>query len=221
MCWREVERVGRYVVGMTGASGAAYGRRVVQALLAAGHRVDLIVTEAGKQVLAYELGFRGLHDPAATAAFFLPPGARPGAAEAFRLHDNRDLYTDLSSGTVPVDGVAFVPCSMDTVSALATGRSENLLERVGDVALKEGRRLVLVPRETPLSRIHLRNLLTLAESGAVILPAMPGFYHHPRSVEDLVDFIAGKVLNALGLPQDLFRPWQAEGRHRPGGGGPD
>lgn len=209
--------MGRYAVGMTGASGAAYGRRVVQALLAAGHRVDLIVTEAGAEVLAYELGFRALEDGEATAAFFLPPGAGPEVRAAFRRHDNRDLYTELSSGSVPLDGVAVVPCSMDTVSALATGRSENLLERVGDVALKEGRRLVLVPRETPLSRIHLRNLLTLAEAGAVVLPAMPGFYHRPRTVQDLVDFVAGKVLIALGLPQDLFRPWG----HGAGEGAPD
>lgn len=196
--------MGRFAVGLTGASGAAYGRRVVQALLSAGHRVDLLVSEAGGQVLEYELGFRDLADPRAVEAFFRPPGA-PGA---LHLHDNRHLYAEISSGSAALDGVAVVPCSMDTVSALATGRSENLLERVGDVALKEGRRLVLVPRETPLSRIHLRNLLTLSEAGAVILPAMPGFYHRPRTLGDLVDFVAGKVLNALGLEQNLFTPWR-------------
>lgn len=196
--------MGRFAVGMTGASGAAYGRRVVQALLSAGHRVDLLVSEAGEQVLDYELGFHDLHDSRAVEAFFRPAGA----TGTLHLHDNRNLYAEISSGSAALDGVAVVPCSMDTVSALATGRSENLLERVGDVALKEGRRLVLVPRETPLSRIHLRNLLTLSEAGAVILAAMPGFYHRPRTVDDLVDFIAGKVLNALGLEQDLFTPWQ-------------
>ncbi len=196
--------MGRYAVGITGASGAAYGRKVVQALLAAGHRVDLLVSEAGAQVLDYELGFRAVGDPEAVRAFFRPPGA-PGP---LYVHDNRNLYAEISSGSAALDGVAVVPCSMDTVSALATGRSENLLERVGDVALKEGRRLVLVPRETPLSRIHLRNLLTLSEAGAVILPAMPGFYHRPRTLDDVVDFIAGKVLNALGLEQNLFVPWQ-------------
>lgn len=196
--------MGRFAVGLTGASGAAYGRRVVQALLSAGHRVDLLVSEAGEQVLEYELGFRDLADPRAVEAFFRPSGA-PGA---LHLHDNRNLYAEISSGSAALDGVAVVPCSMDTVSALATGRSENLLERVGDVALKEGRRLVLVPRETPLSRIHLRNLLTLSEAGAVILPAMPGFYHRPRTLDDLVDFIAGKVMNALGLEQNLFTPWR-------------
>lgn len=201
--------MGRYVIGITGASGAAYGRRVVQALLAQGHRVDLVVTGAGYQVLEWELGFRRSDGDAAAEAFFRrgPDGDGPVQSGRLALHDNASLGADISSGTVPIDGAAIVPCSMDTVSAAATGRSENLLERVIDISLKEGRRLVLVPRETPLSRIHLRNLLTVAEAGAIVLPAMPGFYHRPGRVEDLVDFVAGKVLNALGLSHTLFTPW--------------
>lgn len=200
--------MGRYVVGITGASGAAYGRRVVQALLAQGQRVDLIISEAGYQVLDWELGFVHAGDAAAAEAFFRR--GPDGVIDAGRLvlHDNTVLHADIASGSVPVDGTAVVPCSMDTASAAASGRSENLLERVVDVSLKEGRRLVLVPRETPLSRIHLRNLLTLAEAGAVVLPAMPGFYHRPGRLEDLIDFVAGKVLHALALPQNLFKPWQ-------------
>lgn len=196
----------RYAVGITGASGVVYGRRVVQALLGQGHQVDLIITPAGRQVLAHELDLPASAGAVATAASFAP-GPWDGGSGLLVLHDPADLHADISSGSVSLDGLAVVPCSMDTVSALATGRSENLLERVGDVALKEGRRLVVVPRETPLSRIHLRNLLALAEAGAVVLPAMPAFYQRPGRVEDMVDFVAGKVLNALGLRQDLFTPW--------------
>lgn len=204
--------MGRYAVGVTGASGVVYGRRTVQTLLRHGHRVDLIITPAGRQVLAHELGLDESADDADTAAFFTPEGGAGGRGR-LALHHFGALHADISSGSVPVDGLVVIPCSMDTVSALATGRSENLLERVGDVALKEGRRLVVVPRETPLSRIHLRNLLTLAEAGAVVLPAMPAFYHQPSRVDDLVDFVVGKVMAALGLQQDLFRPWQGTPGH--------
>lgn len=221
--------MGRYVVGMSGASGAAYGCRVVRALLEQGNEVDVVITPAGRQVLAWETGLPEDVGPEEVAEFLAGGGtpagwAGPGAGvtemgsslqgrmgptnpELLRLHDCADLTSPLASGSVPVDGVAVVPCSTDMLSALATGRSENLLQRIGDVALKEGRRLVVVPRETPLSLVHLRNMLTLAAMGVVVLPAMPGFYHNPRSVDDLVDFVAGKVLLALGLPQHLFRPW--------------
>lgn len=170
--------------------------------------MDLVITEAGRQVLEWEVGLPADADAPRLEAFFRQQaGGHVGTGRLF-IYDNRALHADISSGTVPVDGVAVAPCSMDTLSAAATGRSENLLERVIDVCLKEGRRLVVVPRETPLSRIHLRNLLTLAEAGAVVLPAMPAFYHRPAGLADLVDFIAGKALMALGLPQTLFTPWQ-------------
>lgn len=204
--------MGRYVIGITGASGAVYGRRMVQSLLSNGHRVDLIVTPAGRLVLSHELGLDASAGDADTAAFFSPASGEGGQGRLV-LHDIGALYADISSGSVPLDGLVIVPCSMDTVSALATGRSENLLERVGDVALKEGRRLVVVPRETPLSLIHLRNLLALVEAGAVVLPAMPAFYHQPTRLEDLVDFVVGKVINALGLRQDLFTPWRGGPGH--------
>lgn len=202
---------GRYVVGITGASGVVYGRRVVGALLDRGHRVDLIVTPAGYRVLEEELDLPSRSREEVVELFSSPRGVSPTASDGpggiLYLYDSDDLGADLASGSVSVDGVAIVPCSMSMVSALATGRSGDLLERVGDVALKERRRLVIVPRETPLSVIHLRNLLLLAEAGAVILPAMPGFYHRPRRVEELVDFMAGKVLGALGVDQDLLPPW--------------
>ncbi len=200
------EGLGRYAVGISGASGVVYGCRVVTALLEGGHRVDAVVTPAGRQVLAWEMGLPEEAGPDEVAAFLA--GGAGVSAGLLRVHPCDDLTSPLASGSVPLDGAAVVPCSTDTLSALATGRSENLLERIGDVALKEGRRLVVVPRETPLSRVHLRNLLTLAEMGVVVLPAMPGFYHNPRGIPDLVDFIAGKVLTALGLEQHLYRPWE-------------
>jgi 4-hydroxy-3-polyprenylbenzoate decarboxylase len=188
-----------------------YGWRVVGALLARGHRVDLIITPAGYQVLEEEMGLPG-RSPEEVRRFFAPSGGEGDSERGLRLYDCGDLRVDIASGSVPVDGVALVPCSMSTVSALATGRSGDLLERVGDVALKERRRLVIVPRETPLSVVHLRNLLLLAEAGAVVLPAMPGFYHRPGRVEELVDFIVGKVLAALGVGQDLLPPWDPKRR---------
>ena len=201
--------MGRFVVAVTGASGAAYARRLVGSLCAAGHDVDLIVTAAGFAVLAHELDWEdarygsegGLG--ARCARFFRPEGA----SGALRYHPIHDAMDDLASGSVRIDGMVVIPCTMGRVSAIAAGRSADLLERCADVTLKEGRRLILVPRETPLSLIHLRNLTALSEAGAVVLPAMPGFYHRPQRIEDLVDFIAGKVLDRLGLPQALLRPW--------------
>lgn len=217
--------MGRFVVGLTGASGVAYGCRVTQALLDEGCRVDLIVTEAALRVARYELGWgdgvspdnpesietaiRSFTEGGAVAGTTGAAAARSPAGTLV-LYRNLDLGADLASGTAPVDGVAVVPCSMDTLSAVATGRSENLLERVADVALKERRRLVLVPRETPLSLVHLRNLVAVAEAGAIVLPAMPGFYHRPGTVVDMVDFVAGKVLRALGLAGELLQSWQGD-----------
>ena len=202
--------MGRYVVGMTGASGAAYGRRLIEVLVRAGHRVELLVTAAGFTVLGHELDWE---DPrygtegglaARCARFFRPDGA-PGEV---RLHPIGDVLDELGSGSQPTDGTVVVPCTMGRVSAFAGGRSQDLLDRVVDVTLKEGRPLIVVPRETPLSLIHLRNLTGLAEAGAVILPAMPGFYHHPEGIADIVDFVVARILARLGLPQDLQPPWQ-------------
>ncbi|MDA8145656.1 MAG: UbiX family flavin prenyltransferase [Thermaerobacter sp.] len=194
----------RFLVGITGASGAAYGRRLVEVLLEREQEVWLVVTPAGRQVLRQEGGIHLPEDPRDAARV---------AGEAFgaglTYFDAADLNAPPASGSVPLDGTALVPCSMGALSAVATGAARNLLERAADVALKEGRRLVLVPRETPLSLVHLRNLVAAAEAGARIVPAMPGFYHQPRRVEDLVDFVVGRVLRALGLGDDLVPPWGA------------
>lgn len=191
----------RVVVGITGASGSIYGLSLVRVLLEAGCWIDLIITEAGRLVLEdevrkedYQWMFQGPTN--------------------LHIYDNRELMSDIASGSALFDSLVIAPCSMDTVSAVASGRSSNLLERVADVALKEKRRCVLVPRETPLSIIHLRNLLTVAEAGAIVLPAMPAFYHKPQDIHDLVKFIVGKILNILGMPQGVLKPWQPA-RHSP------
>lgn len=202
--------MGRYVVGMTGASGAAYGRRLIEVLARSGHQVELLVTAAGFTVLAHELDWEdsrygaegGLS--ARCARFFRPEGA----AGEVRLHAIGDVLDELGSGSGVTDGTIVVPCTMGRIAAFASGRSQDLLDRAVDVTIKEGRPLILVPRETPLSLIHLRNLTALAEAGAVILPAMPGFYHAPEGIPDLVDFVVARILARLGLPQDLQAPWQ-------------
>ena len=205
-----------YVIGITGASGAPYARRVLQGLLMAGHHVKLVVSPAGEQVTRIELGLRltgALRAREAQWRAYVLDGADAAAVEAsgtLELLAHRDFAASISSGSYAFAGMAVVPCSMGTLARIATGASTNLIERAADVALKEKRRLVLVPRETPLSVIHLRNMTTLAEAGAEILAAMPGFYHQPRSIDDLVDGIAGRVLERLGVANDLYRKWQGD-----------
>ena len=204
-----------YVIGITGASGAPYARRVLQGLLAAGHHVKLVVSPAGDQVVRIELGLRlsgALRARESQWREYLLEGAGEAARASgtLELLAHRDFAASISSGSYPFAGMAIVPCSMGTLARIATGVSTNLIERAADVALKEKRRLVLAPRETPLSVIHLRNMLTLAEAGAEILPAMPGFYHQPRSIDDLVDGIAGRVLERLGVANDLYKRWQGD-----------
>ncbi len=195
----------RVVVGVTGASGALYAVRTVAALLAAGARVDLVVSDFGRRLLTDELG-------AAAAVDRLGPylAARYGTAAAdgaLAVHRNRDLGAAIASGTSPGDAMVIVPCSMKTLAGVAHGLSRNLIERSADVALKERRPLVLVPRETPMSLPQLRNMVLCAEAGAHLLPAMPAFYQRPATLDDLADFMAGKILSCLGLEQDLFPAW--------------
>ena len=197
-----------YVVAITGASGAPYARRVLQALLEMEHHVKLVVSPAGERVLGIEAGLRLSGSRRARQeqwAGYL--GVHRGSLE---LLGHRDFAASIASGSYPFAGMAVVPCSMGTLARIATGASTNLIERAADVALKERRPLVLVPRETPLSRIHLKNMLAVTEAGAEVLPAMPGFYHHPRTIDDLVDMIAGRILDRLGLENDLFRRWQGD-----------
>jgi 4-hydroxy-3-polyprenylbenzoate decarboxylase len=188
-------------VGVSGASGAPYAARLVEALAAAGCGLQLSISDSGILVLAHELELGAEGREAVTAAFLERTGV---TAQVFAPDDLGALP---ASGSSAPDAVVICPCSMSTAAHIALGTSRTLMHRAADVALKERRSLVVVPRETPLTQIHLRRLLELAEAGAVVLPAMPGFYFGPRSLQDAVDHVAGKVMSALGFEQDLFPPW--------------
>lgn len=186
----------RIVVGLTGASGAVYARRLVEVLLAGGHRVDLVPSRAGAEVAAYELG----EGPDTWRAL-------AGAPERLAIWGERDFTAPFCSGSAHHDGMAVVPCSMGTLARIAAGTAETLLLRAADVCLKERRRLVLVARETPLSLIHIENMARATRAGAVVLPAAPGFYQRPERIEDLVDFVVGRTLSALGIGHRLLPAW--------------
>lgn len=194
----------RIVVAMTGASGAVYGLRLVEELLKDDRRVTLLLSPAGLDVLRYETGLEWAGTTAARQQLM-----RDHFGGDLRLthYASDDLFAPIASGSSAPDGVVVVPCSAGTAGRLAAGLSENLIERVADVALKERRELILVPRETPLNVIHLENLLKLSRAGAHILPAMPAFYQRPVTIADLVDFVVGKILDSLGIQHSLFTRW--------------
>jgi len=191
------------VVGLTGASGAIYGVRLVEELLAADCRVAVLVSSAGRQVLALEADLALPEDSVAATrmlqAYF--------SASDLQFYAEDDFSAPFASGSAVPAAVVVCPCSMGSLARLAAGISGNLLERAADVALKERRQLVLVPRETPFSQIHLENMLRLARAGATILPAMPAFYSQPDSVAALVDTVLARLLQQLDLDQNLIIPW--------------
>ena len=204
----------RFFVGITGASGHAYARRLMRALVELGHAVDVSITSAGLKVLAHEQGIRlaasdlGSGNDAERAAIEAIVG--PRGAERLRFFPPEAIEAPPSSGTSGTEASLIVPCSMGTLARVSAGYSSNLVERAADVALKEGRTLLICPRETPLSAIHLENLLRLARLGAVVLPAMPGFYHRPESLDDLVDHVVGKILDRLGIDQSVGARWDGD-----------
>jgi 4-hydroxy-3-polyprenylbenzoate decarboxylase len=197
------------VVALTGASGAPYGLRLLEVLLQAGRTVHLSVSPAAVEVLEQELDRRVRLDQFAPEELF---GAAPPGPGRLEYHHFRDFRAGIASGSFRTGGMAVCPCSMGTAAAIAHGLSQNLIHRAADVHLKERRRLVLVPRETPLSVVQLRNLTLCAEAGAVVLPAMPAFYTRPRSLDDAIDFVVGRVCDQLGVEHQLFRRWGEEGR---------
>lgn len=200
--------MGVYVIGVTGASGAVYGRRTIQALLANGHHVKLIVSPAGERVTGIELGVRLAGGRKAREQQWAEIVGHEGGR--LELLPHHDFGASVASGSYLFDAMAVVPCSMGSLARIATGVSTSLIERAADVALKERRPLILVPRETPLNRIHLKNMLAVAEAGAEVVPAMPGFYHHPRGIDDLVDMLVARILDRLGVQNDLSRRWQGD-----------
>lgn len=187
----------KYIVGITGASGSIYGIRLIEELLKSGNEVHIIITDSGKQVLNYETDY--------TVDLLIKHLEEFGSN--IKIHDIDNLFAATASGSFKTDGMIILPCSMSTVGEIANGMSKNLLGRSADVCLKERRKLIVVPRETPFNTIHLKNMLSLTEAGAVILPAMPGFYHKPETIEDMIDFVVGKVMDTLGIENNLFKKW--------------
>ncbi len=192
-------------IAITGASGAVYATRTMAALLERGLHIELIVSDYGRRLLRDELGERASMDR--LMPFLVETYGESVTAGTFTVHSNRDLGATIASGSHGCSGMAIVPCSMKTLAGIAHGLSRNLVERAADVMLKERRRLVVVPRETPMSLPALKNMLLCAEAGAMIVPAMPAFYQQPRSLDDLADFMAGKILSALGLEHTLYPQW--------------
>jgi len=192
-------------LAITGASGALYATRTLAALLSRGVDVELVVTDYGRRLLRDELGEgAGIENllPYLSAKF------GPDVSRALlTIHSNRDLGATIASGSHGCGGMAIVPCSMKTLAGVAHGLSRSLVERAADVMLKERRPLVIVPRETPMSLPQLKNMVLCAEAGAIVLPAMPAFYQRPSTLDDLADFMAGKILSALGFEHDLYPPW--------------
>jgi len=189
----------KYVIGITGASGSVYGIRLIQELCLRKNTVDVVITSAGKMVMKEEIGATGLD----IKKFGL-------SKSQVRIWENDDFEAPFLSGSNPPEAMVLIPCSMGKLAAVANGISGNVLERTADVVLKEGRQLILVVRETPLSLIHLENMVKAAKAGARILPAMPAFYHHPKTIDDMVNFVVGKALNLLRIEHTLFKGWRKE-----------
>lgn len=182
----------RIVVGISGATGIIYGVRLLEALKELGVETHLIMSHWAIENLTLETDYSLAHV----------------LALADRYYDNAELGATVASGSFKTDGMVIIPCSMKSLAAIAVGYSENLLHRAADVMIKEGRRLIIAPRETPLSTIHLENMLKLAKIGVVIMPPMPAFYHKPQSISDLINHHTGRILNRLNLDNNLVKPWE-------------
>lgn len=193
-----------YIVGMTGASGIPYAVRLVQALAEAGHPIELVISDSARLVIHEETGLvpKSWIHPKDLAGLF-----GEAAAQKLTIYSPKDFAAPIASGSYPVAGMVIVPCSMGTLGAIAGGLSLNLIHRAADCTIKEGRRLVIVPRETPLNAIHLENMLKLSRLGVHIVPAMPGFYSGAKSVQELVDFMTGKILDQMDIPHTLYPRW--------------
>lgn len=192
-------------LALTGASGMPYGIRLLEMLLREGKQVYLLYSKVAQIVAQQEMNLALPSSAKETEAFFnrlyqVPDGQ-------LRVFGREEWFAPVASGSNPADAMVICPCTMGTMAAVAAGLSQNLIERAADVMLKEHRPLIIVPRETPFSVIHLENMLKLARGGAVILPANPGFYHHPQAVQDLVDFVAARILDHLGVKHDLIARW--------------
>jgi 4-hydroxy-3-polyprenylbenzoate decarboxylase len=196
----------RWVVGITGASGSIYGIRLINQLLEHGYVVHLVVTEAGWRVLKEELGWETTKRKEALARCF----GQSLLDRQLIFHPNADIGASIASGSYRVRGMVIAPCSMGTLASIAGGISDDLMTRAADVMMKENRPLLLVPRETPLHAIHLENMLKLSRLGVRMIPAMPAFYYKPQSMDEMVDFLVGKVMDNMGIEHHLYRRWGDE-----------
>ncbi len=194
-----------YIVAITGASGSIYGIRLLENLTRNGCRIYLTITKEGWYILKEETGFFCEGSEAEISSYI----CRYFKAEPENLHyfNEENLLAPIASGSVHTDGMIVVPCSMKAAASIACGLASNLVERAADVTLKEKRKLIIVPRETPLNSIHLRNLLTLSELGVHIIPAMPAFYNKPKSIDDIIAFIVGRILDSLHIENTLYQRW--------------
>lgn len=195
-----------YIVAITGASGVLYGVRLVEVLRELSIPVELVISDTARIVAREELG---LELGGQTPFSKIEKGSDP----FIHCHDFKDFTAPIASGSYPVEGMIVIPCSMGTLGAIASGLSQNLIHRAADCAIKEGRKLVLVPRETPLSAIHLENMLKLSRLGVRIVPAMPAFYSGQQSVQEMVDFLVGKVLDQFGIAHALYPRWIGKTAH--------
>lgn len=204
-CFPEFLQLNTVTLALSGASGMAYGLRLLECLLAADLEVNLLVSQAAHLVAKQELGV-ALPARASDLAAQLSDGldARDGQ---LRVYGREDWNAPVASGSSVADAMVVCPCSMGTLAAIAHGTSDNLIERAADVTLKEQKKLILVPREAPFSTLHLENMLKLSRMGAVILPANPGFYQRPQSVDDLIDFIVARILDQLDIEHALMTRW--------------
>ena len=196
----------RILIGITGASGSIYADRLTQILMPMVSRIYIVCTDAGAQVLQHELSNE---NSSGVLRRILDGKMQDEEKKLIRHFKNTDLFAPIASGSSAPHAMVVVPCSMGSVSRIAHGSSSNLLERAADVMLKQKRQLLICPRETPFNLIHLRNLTQLCEAGAEILPLMPAFYQKPASVDDLVDFCVGRILEQLGFPHELYKQWNS------------
>jgi 4-hydroxy-3-polyprenylbenzoate decarboxylase len=200
------ERKRTFAFAITGASGAIYAMRTLAALLERDCHIELVVSDYGRRLLRDELGDAAAVDR--LREFLVEKYGEPARRGSCTILSNKDLGASIASGSHDCEGMVIVPCSMKTLAGVAHGLSRNLVERAADVMLKERRPLVIVARETPMSLPQLKNMVLCAEAGAMMMPAMPAFYQMPKTLDDLADFMAGKILSALGFDQTLYPKWK-------------
>ncbi len=194
------------ITAITGASGAIYAKRLIQVLNKSGHHQTILISDPARDVLKHELGI-SLPPSNEEVKDIIGNSWELAYPETIRCEDVSKYHSTIASGSAAAEAMVVIPCTMGSIARFSQGISSNLIERSFDVMLKENKKVIVVPRETPLNQIHLRNLLDLAQLGVDIIPAMPAFYHHPQSIMDIVDFVVGRVLEHLGVEHSLYKKW--------------